>query len=94
MITARRTGRVHRACVRSTGLGRRSGGTAFDVLFCQLMLRHHLGGIHMAEAIGRLSHDRQVRDLAAAITRAQQGEVRIFQDTTSPLTARRSTPRG
>ena len=36
-----------------------TGGPA-DILFCQLMIRHHLGGIHMAEAVLPLTHNRQV----------------------------------
>jgi uncharacterized protein (DUF305 family) len=50
-------------------------GTQLDILFCQLMLRHHLGGIHMASAIISLSHDRQVVDLATTMRNNQQGEV-------------------
>jgi uncharacterized protein (DUF305 family) len=50
-------------------------GTQLDILFCQLMLRHHLGGIHMADAVISLSHNRQVVDLAATMKNNQQGEV-------------------
>jgi uncharacterized protein (DUF305 family) len=32
-------------------------GQDLDIFFCQLMIRHHLGGIHMAEAILELSGD-------------------------------------
>ncbi len=49
------------------------------MLFCQLMLRHHLGGIHMAEAIISLSHDAQVVDLAKQMKNAQQLEITNMQ---------------
>ena len=54
---------------------RNLSGTAFDVLFCQLMLRHHLGGIHMASGLLSVSHNRQVTDLATTMKNAQQNEV-------------------
>jgi uncharacterized protein (DUF305 family) len=50
-------------------------GTQVDILFCQLMLRHHLGGIHMASSVLALSHDREVTDLATTMRNNQQGEV-------------------
>jgi uncharacterized protein (DUF305 family) len=50
-------------------------GPAFDVLFCQLMLRHHLGGIHMVSGLLSLSHNKQVTDLAAQMRNAQQNDV-------------------
>ena len=54
-------------------------GSKVDVLFCQLMLRHHLGGIHMADAIISLSHDQPVVDLATTMKGNQQGEVTILK---------------
>jgi len=54
---------------------RHLSGSAVDVLFCQLMLRHHLGGIHMAETIVKLSHEKQVTDLATTMMNNQQFEV-------------------
>jgi uncharacterized protein (DUF305 family) len=50
-------------------------GTQLDILFCQLMLRHHLGGIHMASSVISLSHDSVVVDLATTMRNNQQGEV-------------------
>jgi uncharacterized protein (DUF305 family) len=59
-------------------------GTPLDVLFCQLMLRHHLGGIHMVSGLLSESHDKQVTDVAAQMKNAQQNEVtnlrRILSD--------------
>ncbi len=54
---------------------RNSSGTDLDVLFCQLMLRHHLGGIHMASEAIRLSHTRVVIHLATTMRNNQQFEV-------------------
>jgi uncharacterized protein (DUF305 family) len=50
-------------------------GTQVDILFCQLMLRHHLGGIHMASTAVSLSHHNEVVDLATTMKNNQQGEV-------------------
>jgi uncharacterized protein (DUF305 family) len=50
-------------------------GTPLDVLFCQLMLRHHLGGIHMVSGLLSESHDKQVTDVATQMKNAQQNEV-------------------
>jgi uncharacterized protein (DUF305 family) len=54
---------------------RHLSGSALDVLFCQLMLRHHLGGIHMADTIVKLSHEKQVTGLASTMMNNQQFEV-------------------
>jgi uncharacterized protein (DUF305 family) len=54
-------------------------GKQVDILFCQLMLRHHLGGIHMADALLAVSHDQQVRDLAQIMKIDQQGEISTLQ---------------
>jgi len=62
-------------------------GKAEDILFCQLMLRHHLGGIHMAEGILQLTHLQQVRDLATSMVNDQQGEVGTLQDLLKQLGA-------
>jgi uncharacterized protein (DUF305 family) len=52
-----------------------SSGKEFDILFCRLMLRHHLGGIHMAEPALDLAKDKRVRSLAGQIKQGQQLEV-------------------
>lgn len=53
-------------------------GKDFDVSFCQLMLRHHLGGVHMAEEALRLAKDRRVLDLAERIKAGQRTEITIL----------------
>jgi uncharacterized protein (DUF305 family) len=53
-------------------------GKDFDILFCQLMIRHHLGGVHMAEEILKTTDDREVVALARSIKDGQQKEINIF----------------
>ncbi|GAA5182492.1 DUF305 domain-containing protein [Rugosimonospora acidiphila] len=62
-------------------------GKQVDILFCQLMLRHHLGGIHMIDALLQLSHNQQVRDLAQTMKTNQQAEVDQMQTLLTQLGA-------
>jgi len=62
-------------------------GTPLDVLFCQLMLRHHLGGIHMVSGLLSLGHDKQVTDLAAQMKNAQQNDVTNLRNLLTDLGA-------
>jgi len=55
-------------------------GEVFEVDFLQLMLRHHEGGIQMAEVGAARATTPEVRDLAAAIEESQQGEVTVLTD--------------
>jgi uncharacterized protein (DUF305 family) len=55
-------------------------GKDFDILFCQLMIRHHLGGIHMVEAILKMSDNADVRPLAESIKSGQRTEITIFNN--------------
>jgi uncharacterized protein (DUF305 family) len=50
-------------------------GKAFDVLFLQLMIRHHLGGIEMAAYAVANAHLAEVRDAARAMAAAQIEEL-------------------
>ncbi len=43
---------------------RNANGRDQDVLFCQLMIQHHLGGIHMVDGVLDLTENTQVRELA------------------------------
>jgi uncharacterized protein (DUF305 family) len=54
-------------------------GKQVDILFCQLMLRHHLGGIHMIDELLQLSQNKTVRTLAQAMKNNQQGDVVTLQ---------------
>ncbi len=62
-------------------------GKQVDILFCQLMLRHHLGGIHMVDELLALSHNQEVRQLAATMKNGQQGEVATLQGLLTQLGA-------
>jgi uncharacterized protein (DUF305 family) len=62
-------------------------GTQLDILFCQLMLRHHLGGIHMIDGLLAESHDSQVRSVAETMKRNQQAEIDVFRQTLTRLGA-------
>lgn len=44
-------------------------------LFFALMTRHHLGGLHMAEAAARDAEDPWVRELASRMAQGQQAEI-------------------
>ncbi|HEU0238944.1 MAG TPA: DUF305 domain-containing protein [Micromonosporaceae bacterium] len=54
-------------------------GKQVDILYCQLMLRHHLGGIHMVEGLLAESHNSTVRALAETMLTGQQGEIADLQ---------------
>jgi uncharacterized protein (DUF305 family) len=62
-------------------------GKVSDVLFCQLMLRHHIGGIHMVEGILQVTHNSTVRALAETMLSGQQGEVTTLQQELKTLGA-------
>ncbi len=53
---------------------RASGGAQFDVLFLQLMLRHHQGGVPMATYTAQHAQTAQVRNLAEKIVVSQGAE--------------------
>jgi uncharacterized protein (DUF305 family) len=50
-------------------------GHQADLLFAQLMIAHHQGGIHMAEYAAEHATTARVRDLAAAMAVDQRGEI-------------------
>jgi len=56
-----------------------STGKDVDILFCQYMLRHHLGGIHMAEGVLADNPTPQVKDLAETIKANQTNEVQVLK---------------
>lgn len=62
-------------------------GKDVDVLFCQLMLRHHLGGIHMVEGVLSETHNARVRELAQAMKDGQQLEIVTLHDLLTKLGA-------
>jgi hypothetical protein len=50
-------------------------GRAFDILFCQLMVRHHLGGTHMIDAILDSTRRAEVLGLARVMSNTQRVEI-------------------
>ncbi|MBF6179923.1 DUF305 domain-containing protein [Nocardia otitidiscaviarum] len=68
---------------------RQATGTAQDILFLQLMLRHHLGGVPMTEYALERAETSGVRDLAEKMARTQAGEVTLM---TRMLDARGASP--
>jgi uncharacterized protein (DUF305 family) len=63
-------------------------GKDVDILFCQLMLRHHLGGIHMVDGVLQESHDATVRQLAQTMKLNQQGDIDVLQNLLKQLGAK------
>jgi uncharacterized protein (DUF305 family) len=43
--------------------------------FLEMMIQHHLGGIHMADDAARHAGEQEVRDLAKLISTTQRGEI-------------------
>ena len=68
---------------------RRLNGTAFDVEFLRLMIRHHQGGREMAEYAAEHAGETAVRELADTIAQTQTAETRTMSDM---LAARGGTP--
>lgn len=64
-------------------------GTAFDVEFLRLMIRHHQGGFDMAAYAADHAEVQAVRDLALSMVRSQGAEVETM---TRMLAARGGTP--
>jgi uncharacterized protein (DUF305 family) len=64
-------------------------GTAFDVEFLRLMIRHHQGGLDMAVYAAEHADVDAVRRLAATIRSAQTSETATMTDL---LTERGGTP--
>jgi uncharacterized protein (DUF305 family) len=53
-------------------------GRDLNIQFLELMRQHHLGGIHMAEEILRLSHNDDVTWLASTMVSGQRGELALI----------------
>jgi uncharacterized protein (DUF305 family) len=60
-------------------------GTEADALFFELMARHHVGGIHMAEYAAAEAGTEDVRNYAAVVGRNQAIEVNEFAQTAERL---------
>jgi uncharacterized protein (DUF305 family) len=53
----------------------KSHGRALDILFLQLMIRHHQGGVPMARYAQQHAHEAYVRNLAGQMVSAQSAEI-------------------
>ncbi|MFB4287150.1 DUF305 domain-containing protein [Nonomuraea sp. ATR24] len=53
-------------------------GTEAEVLFLQLMIRHHEGGVQMAEGLLKLSDRAEVTGMARKIVEGQSGEIDLM----------------
>jgi uncharacterized protein (DUF305 family) len=68
---------------------RNATGKQVDILFCQLMTAHHLGGITMIDGILARTHNPQVLALARLMKANQQADIASMQDM---LTRARALP--
>jgi len=59
---------------------RKATGKQVDIQFLTLMRAHHLGGIHMAQAILDESDNKDVTWLAGTMVTGQQGEINLIDD--------------
>ncbi|MGI5281839.1 DUF305 domain-containing protein [Nonomuraea polychroma] len=55
-------------------------GTQAEILFLQLMIRHHEGGVEMAEGLLKLSTRPEVVSMAQKIVQGQSGEIKLMTD--------------
>ncbi|MEU1728689.1 DUF305 domain-containing protein [Nonomuraea sp. NPDC005692] len=55
-------------------------GVQAEVLFLQLMIRHHEGGVEMAEGLLKLSQRDEVAGMAQKIVQGQSGEIKLMTD--------------
>jgi uncharacterized protein (DUF305 family) len=62
-------------------------GKALDILFLQLMIHHHQGGVPMARYALVHAKDASVRSLAGAIVSAQSAEIIEMEQTLRTLGA-------
>jgi uncharacterized protein (DUF305 family) len=86
------TDQLDPATVRETGLMpgmatteqldelRAAEGIAVDRLFLELMTYHHLGGLHMVDAVLELSDNPQVTWLADLMRSGQEKEMQVMRD--------------
>ncbi|TMR21364.1 DUF305 domain-containing protein [Nonomuraea zeae] len=55
-------------------------GTQAEVLFLQLMIRHHEGGVQMSEGLLKLSARGEVVGMAQKIVQGQSGEIKLMTE--------------
>lgn len=57
-----------------------ASGIDAEVLFLELMIAHHQGGVEMADAVLARSTTKVVTDLAGSIVKAQTSEITLMED--------------
>jgi len=62
-------------------------GKQVDILFCQYMLRHHLGGIHMIDGVLAENPTPEVRELAEIMKKNQTAEISVMKTLLTQLGA-------
>jgi uncharacterized protein (DUF305 family) len=62
-----------------------ASGHDADRLFCQLMIAHHEGGLHMAEYAGGQASKERVRQLATSMIKGQTDEIQELQQVQTRL---------
>lgn len=58
---------------------RQARGKEGDILFAEMMIKHHIGGIHMVDAILARTDDEEVREAARRMKENQQTEINILR---------------
>ncbi len=66
---------------------RSASGKNLDILFLQYMLRHHLGGVHMAQEVLKLDPEPEVKELAETMIKNQSGEIQVLRGMLAQLGA-------
>ncbi|MBB2900194.1 uncharacterized protein (DUF305 family) [Kineococcus radiotolerans] len=81
-VVEQRQGRVMPGMATPAELARLGAetGQVFEVDFLQLLLRHHAGGVEMAQYGAEHATTAEVRDLAAAIVTSQRAESQLLED--------------
>jgi uncharacterized protein (DUF305 family) len=67
-------------------------GRGADVLFCELLIPHHLGGVHMLDEVIRRSGRPEVTELAVRMRATQQREITELNRLVADLTRGRRGP--
>ena len=67
---------------------RQATGKAREILFCQLMIRHHRAGVAMAEMAASRATEPEVRRVAQTIVDGQTYEIQVL----TAMLAKRGTP--
>ena len=60
-------------------------GTAFDRMFCEMMVRHHEGALQMADAVKTRGQNPAVRSMGAEVAKTQKAEVAELRDILADL---------